>query len=761
MVTYQELYDLNLSKLSTAVTHWRQMLDKLVVLADGGDGEVNAADLERKANAAEWKGDNATVSKRFTTTTARQFDDMVTEARSIHSVLRDAHASLTKHRGDLRAAVAEWYKKEVYFDSRGKARRFSLVEKPVGMLPPADQDMVAAQADIDRILAAADETDRITARALRRHAESKYDFDEKGYKGLKDADRHQGIEDADAMLRLASKGHEMTDAELERFNRVAGYHRDNPAFAERFATKLGPEGTLEFWRSLADPGQGKTPSGDRAKILATVQDNLGMTLATASHVDSAAMREWKDGVIALGDDRIHGPNGVRSAPFGFQVLGPLMSEGKWDSAFLNKYGEKLIDFERSKAKDPVLGTPDLLWKNQYNPAQLSYPPGADSERDPVAHLLEALGHNPEASLEFFGGSSGHDGKGGLEEISNWDYLVDKDNKDSRVWPKDDDGKTTGYQFLGHALESATLGYAYDSGDPSIPPTKTAEEIEARERRTALMQRVVDEYATSDTIDKQDGIRESLAKMAAGHIDSLNYSMADFGGAGDRAGRGDLFGAEVNHLRDFGEASSMSFIRALATDKDAYETVSVAQQVYGAGAMAGQGDDEGDAMRIGLHSVMMHGMLDESRMEAIGKEFADEKGKRDLELAKQGAWRDFAASAVVGTAAGVGAALIVPTGAAAVIAVPLAFEVAGGAAETYFATQTMDWLKEKEFDNREEAVSAIQQARQDGADNAMTPLLNWADSRGMSNDEVWDLMTAGQREYQVGGGRVDTDNARGH
>ncbi|MEV4684776.1 DUF6571 family protein [Streptomyces kurssanovii] len=759
MVTYQELYELNLTKLSTAVTHWRQMLDKVVILADGGDGEVNAADLERRANAADWKGDNATVSKKFTTTTARQFDDMVTEARSIHSILRDAHASLTKHRGDLRAAVAEWSKKQVYFNSKGKAERFSLVEKPVGPLPPADQDMVTAQADIDRILAAADETDRITARALRRHAESRYDFDEKGYTGLKDADRHQGIEDADAMLRLAAKGHEMTDAELERFNRVAGYHRDNPAFAERFATKLGPEGTLEFWRSLADPGQGRTPSGDRAKILETVQDNLGMTLATASRVDSAAMREWKDGIIGLGDDRIHGPNGVRSAPFGFQVFGPLMSEGKWDAAFLNKYGEKLIDFERGKAKDPVLGTPDLLWKNQYNPAQLSYPPGADSERDPVAHLLEALGHNPEASLEFFGGSSGHDGKGGLEEISNWDYLVDKENKDSRAWPKDDDGKTTGYQFLGHALESATLGYAYDSGDPSIPSTKTAEEIQAREGRTALMERVVDHYKTSDLIDKQDGIRESLARMAAGHIDSINYSEANFGGVGDRGGRGELFGAEVNQLRDF--ESSTSFIRALVTDKDAYEIVSAAQQIYGASAMAAHGSDDATAMDVGMHSVKMHGMLDEVRMEAIGKEFADEKGKRDMELAKQGAWRDFAASAVIGTVAGVGAAVIVPAGVAAAIAVPLAFEVAGGAAETHFATQTMDWLKEHEYNNRDEAVDAIQQATVEGEQNAMAPLLNWAESRGMGQRRVWDIMDDAEVQYQTGARRTDTDNARGH
>ncbi|MFJ8644864.1 hypothetical protein ACIRNI_01840 [Streptomyces sp. NPDC093546] len=762
MVTYQELHDLNLSKLKTAVTQWEQMLKKLVALTDGGDGGVNAADLERKANAADWKGDNATVTKEFTTTTARQFDDMVIEARSIHNILRDAETNLRKHKEDLRVTVEAWLKKNIYFDNKGTA----LYAGPTRQLegapkPPTQEELDTAQAEINRIVSAANETDRITARALRQHADSKYDFDEKGFKGLQDADRKQGIEDADALVKLAAKRDGMSDSELKQFNEISKYHRDNPAFAERFSTKLGAQGTLEFWRTLADPGQGRTPAGDRAKILASVQDNLGITLANATRVDSPAMREWKDNIIALGDDRIQGPNGVRSAPFGFQVLGPLMSEGKWDSGFLNKYGEKLIDFERDKAKDPVLGSPDLLWKNQYNPAQLNYPPGTESERDPVAHLLEALGHNPEASLQFFDGTSGRGDKDGLDEISNWDYLVDQGHKEARAWPQDDDGKTTGYQFLGHALESATLGYSYDDKTPSIPPMKTPEQIETREQRTLLMDRVVDHYQTSSMIDDQDGIRNSLARMAAGHIDSLNYSTANFGGSGERSGRDDLFDAEKNLLRDFDQMSSTSFLRALATDKEAYDTVSAAQQIYSSSAMAGQGDDEGDAKRIGMHSVKMHGMLDEVRSEAIGSQFADDKEKRNLELEQQGAWRDFAASAVIGTAVGVGAAVVIPTGAAAAIAVPLAFEVAGGAAETYFETQTMEWLKENEYDNSDDSVKGIDQARQEGEHNAMVPLLNWAASRGMSSDEIWDLVVAAEKEYQVGNGRTDTDNARGY
>ncbi|MFK4224221.1 DUF6571 family protein [Streptomyces sp. NPDC019890] len=760
MVTCQELQDLNLTKLNTAVTQWKQMLDKLVTLADGGDGGINAADLERKANAADWKGDNATVTKEFTTTTARQFDDMVTEARSIHKILEEAHANLKKHKEDLKTTIDTWAKKNVYIDDKGSAMYSGPQrEVPGGPKEQTSQEEVdQAAREVGRILEAANETDRIAARALRKHAQSKYDFDETGYKGLKDADRQQGIEDADAMVKLASKGDGMTDDELKRFNEISKYHRDNPAFAERFATKLGPEGTLEFWRSLADPGRGRTPDpdGDRAKILAKVQDNLGITLANATRVDTPEMQAWKDRMIELGDDPIKAKSGIPSAPYGFQVLGPLMTEGKWDTSFLNKYGEKMLEFER-KSDDPVLGGPKELWENRFNPAQLSYPPGGTKpDSDPVANLMEALGHNPEASLQFFNGSSGK----GDDAMSNWDYLVNKDGEGAREWPTDDDGKTTGFKNLGHALESGTLGYAYDDKDPSIPPMKTDEQIAAREQRTLLMDRVVDHYQSADMIDKQDGIRDSLANMAAGHIDSLDYTMANWGGTGEASGRDDLFHAKEQHLRDFGEMGSKNFLRALAADEGSYETVSTAQQVYGASSMAAQGADHEAALDAGVKSVRMHGLLDQARAEAIGHEFADDKDRRNLELEKQGEWRKFAAEAAVGVGAGVATALIVPTGPVAVVAVPLAIETIGGAANTHVSTDTLQWLKDHEFDNFDDSVAGVDKAMYDGRRNAMTPLLNYAEAHGMSETAVGDLAERAEGQYNNGGHLSNTGASRG-
>lgn len=154
MVTCQELQDLNFGKLNTAVTQWKQMLDKLVLLADGGDGGVNAADFERKAAAADWKGDNATVTKEFTTTTARQFDDMVTEARSIHKILQEAATNLKKNQDDLKAAIDKWAKQWIHIDGKGTAMYSGPPrEVPGGPKEQPSQEVVdSAAAEIAKIL---------------------------------------------------------------------------------------------------------------------------------------------------------------------------------------------------------------------------------------------------------------------------------------------------------------------------------------------------------------------------------------------------------------------------------------------------------------------------------------------------------------------------------------------------------------------------------------------------------------------------------
>ncbi|MFF2162437.1 DUF6571 family protein [Streptomyces sp. NPDC058175] len=755
MLTAGQLANLRLGTLKTAVTDWEHMVRKLRDLATGDGGNtggpgVTAAQLKSRTEAANWNGVNATVGKSFVTKTASEFDDVVTEAESVFAILRDAHAAFTKHKTDLKTAIDDVAKSSIYIDEKGEAHSAVPSGAAAGnddkIHKPTDAELDAAQARVKRILWEAHEDDRIAARALRGFAKHGYDFSDQGVSGLKDADRKQGEADAKYWAKKIREGDvkDWSDAELRRYNDSLRDQRDNPGFTETLATDLGAKGTLQFWRDLAAPPGGAV-DGDRAKLLANVQDNLSMTLANASHGNSQAMQDWKHDVIAAGSKPFP-IQGLPMGPYGFQVASSLMRKGKFDSDFMHDYGQGLLKFERG-----FHGDPDVMWRDTTN---LNYPP-TGAANDPVAGYMEGMSHNPEAALEFFGESTSEDGK----KVSNWDYLVGHGD-DARKWPMGDDGKPTGFKYLGHALESATLGYDYDDKDPHIPPMKTEEQIAAREARTELVSRVVGNYNSAETIDKQSGIRDSLANIAAGHIDSINYSEADFGGSSGDNGRDSRFGNAEHHLQDFGSQNATNFLRALGSDEGSYNTVSAAQQAYGTSLMVAQGDDEGDVKRVAMHSIMMHGLLDQARFESIGNEYGEAKDAANRELEKQGAWRDFFTGAVVGTTVGVASEVIIPTHAAAAIAVPLAFEVVGGAAETQAGNETLDWLKANEFDNKQDALESIDKAKKTGQHNAMTPLLNYAQAHGKKDDDVWDLSVEAEDAYNRGAARSDTDDARG-
>ncbi|MGW6272416.1 hypothetical protein [Streptomyces sp. NPDC055060] len=761
MLTVPEVLNVRLGVLKTATNDWEAMVRKLRFLATG-EGETSAHTLNKRTRNAEWKGDNATVNREFVLKTASEFNDAVTAAESVHAILRDAYSALKKQKQALQNVIDEVSKSNIYINDKGQATSSvppTAISGGVKVHAPTDEELSAAEQRITEILWEAHETDRIAARALRALAKNEHDFSEKPVRSLKDADIQQGKKDAEYWTKKIAREDpsEWSDAELKRFNAVVKDQRDNSGFTVGFATELGADGTLKFWRDLSAPPGGEI-GGDRAKMLAETQDSLSMSLANATRIDTPEMDTWKKEMLAAGPKTFPAADGLATGPYGYQVMSSLMRRGKFDSDFLDRYGTKVLEFERDH-----VGGPDYAWKDA---ARLNYPPSGTAN-DPVAGFLDALGHNPEASLDFFrNGSSG--GKDGLETVSNWDYLVAQGD-DAREWPTAENGKSIDYKSLGHALESATLGYAYDDKDPKVPllggegmsEAEARKAVEAREGRLGLMSQVIENYQTADAVDEHSGIRGSLANMAAGHIDSLNYSMDNFGGAGAANGRDALFGMKDNHLSDFGLEGSANFLKAVATDQDSYSTVSSAQQVYGASLMAAQGDDRGNAVDAGVHSVKMHGLLDEVRAESIGSDFAEEKEKRNLELEKQGEWRKFATGAVVGTGVGVATELIIPTRAAAAIAVPLAFEAAGGAAETFMGNQTMDWLKENEFDNSNEAIAEIQASGSEGQRNAMLPLLNYANSGDMTAAEVRKMAERAENSYGLGGDIIDTDNSRGY
>ncbi|WP_432054521.1 hypothetical protein [Streptomyces sp. bgisy022] len=450
MLTVEELNSLRLGTLKTAVDDWRTMLDRLEKLATGGDGQVSAKDLQKKAVAADWVGVNATVSRQFVTRTAAQFSDAAAEAKSVLGILSDAHAALTQHKEDLRTAIDDLAKRNIYVEGRGRVIATAPSPGAAGKAdipPPTEKELEIAQRRITRILWEATETDRIAARALRQLAKDKYDFTDQGSTGLKDADQDQGRADAEYWRREIAKGNvqDWSEEKLARFNETLKNHRDNPAFTDNLVLDLGPDGTLQFWRDLADPKD--TPEGDRAKLLGDVQKNLSMSLATASHSTSPEMEAWKKDLIAAGG-KTYGHEGIMTKAYGFQIMSNLMIKGKFDGGFLDDYYKGLRAFEEKKGFDPA-----SLWGNPgMAGTHLDYTTkGPDGEygttsSDPMAGFLRAVSHNPDYATELFG----------REDAA--DYLLnEREYYDEDSPYHEGDGTVQSRNALGKALLAAATG----------------------------------------------------------------------------------------------------------------------------------------------------------------------------------------------------------------------------------------------------------------------------------------------------------------
>ncbi|MGW4237608.1 hypothetical protein ACWEJP_12325 [Streptomyces sp. NPDC004749] len=92
-MNYNDLMQVDLGKLGTAVSDWKTVVQDLRTLAgDARDG------MKAKSDEARWQGVNAAVTQSFVGKTAKEFADLHREAESIWSVLNDAHTELTELR---------------------------------------------------------------------------------------------------------------------------------------------------------------------------------------------------------------------------------------------------------------------------------------------------------------------------------------------------------------------------------------------------------------------------------------------------------------------------------------------------------------------------------------------------------------------------------------------------------------------------------------------------------------------------------------
>lgn len=733
MPTYEQLYHLNLANLRTAADRWRETSTKFKGLHTSFGDRV-----ERPYKDAGWRQPvlTATYAGTKTTEAKQEFHDAQIEANGIAGVLDSLHSKLKTAQADLRhCADVEAKEKGLHVSAKGEVTaRDDLSDDGMARHDPDYLELIRQQnADIDAIVA---KLERILERAAEADEEACYalnknlggdnaNFNDKVYTSLDAAD---AARDSARALELADKGKDMSDKELAELNALLKEHsKDKDSqFEEKFATGLGPKGTLAFWSEMADPypaAYGR--SEEREKLLKDLQNQLGTTLGTATHSDSKAMTEWKQEMIKLGPQRLEIDDADN--PYGFQVMSNLMRHGEYDREFLLDYGNALVGHERKMGSEVDL---DMVWTGNANTSDLNF--GAENDRgnDPMTGYLEALGHNPEASADFF------------KKTENFDYLVGgSEETKARDWPADalmgdKSGKVAGHDSLGHALESATIGRPYGSEVPPLHRTADG---------AAVMDRLVTTYGDHpELMHERPGIEDSLSKAGAAYIDDLNNGVSNFG---DRNGdaRDPLYDTKGQAHAPISRGDALDFLTVMGQNEDTHAAMSQAQQAYTLGVLDSTNNttEAESAVRTG---AQVHGVLDDSRMKQIESDYREDETKQKEELGKSTEWIKWGTGAVIGGAVGVATG-----GMGAAIAVPLAAETVGGALETFVGQQIDDTAEKFEADNDDSLNQAQDEYTRTGESRAALPITAYITAHGIEEFSTphRDLTAAAAAGYDQG------------
>ncbi|WP_019545359.1 hypothetical protein [Streptomyces sulphureus] len=207
---FQTLDNLRLGKLKRAVDAWTSMESDLKEIGDGGEG-TTAATLERTSRNADWKGENAAVTQRFTRKTAEQIRAMADHAENVRDVLRNAHTAFEAFKKQLDRQVEDAAERHIRVLPNGTV-------EPVEDLSEADTPsplvLSRVKQNIDRILAGAGSADEAARSSLAELAEDRHAFqkttssaDRNLLEEIAESAKGQVVPPKDDGLQLASWGY--------------------------------------------------------------------------------------------------------------------------------------------------------------------------------------------------------------------------------------------------------------------------------------------------------------------------------------------------------------------------------------------------------------------------------------------------------------------------------------------------------------------------------------------------------------------------
>lgn len=553
--------------------------------------------------------------------------------------LRDAHTELAGAQADLKAAIQSAADRGLTVDDTGG------VHWPPATNPADKNDPDYANSYRQKATDVADAIARAVARAAAADAAAagalaadtgadRTSFNAKPLGGQPEEEAKKAAD----LLRLGDKA---TEAQVLELNQLVKSHSGDPRFATAFYTSAGPDGFLSSYGALSEFG-GYYGSDATKKALLELQGNLGRTLATATdgakvpHLSEA----WQTGLRKAGaaqyqllPDRLQGGN-----PYGYQILSNILRTGTYDPHFLNPVVEHITQLS---AQNPG------RWEDavsKANPIGQVFFLGKDgSGINPMSGALEALGHNPTAATKYFHDQATVYNDDGTVKATGQPNTYLKQltgtgfNSILQDYQPDHGphGKAAPMEAgaLGHALEAATTGRAYDATDAPLPP-HTPE-------MAAVAAQVVDRFGNGDgpkLLRKGElfaDLAPSLGHATAAYMGDVQAALSPQ----DRTLPS--YGAPA-HL---GQESTAKLLGALGRNPEAFGAIAQAQQAYTTAHIQDvmlhrdtYGDQFGQAVNNAAHpGGEVAGILTAARTSALVGEMKDQADAYNKSIDQNAMW----------------------------------------------------------------------------------------------------------------------------
>ncbi|MFD5066302.1 DUF6571 family protein, partial [Streptomyces sp. NPDC058394] len=271
----------------------------------------------------------------------------------------------------------------------------------------------AWQTRINRAVEDAQDADDSLVRVLQANVADAHDFSGPKFTTL---DGEQVSRAADLMKKVTGAGGTARNVEaLRELEELLDDNRTDPEFSTGFYRTIGAEGTLEMYSKMSLDATGLgAPGKDRALMVANIQSDMGAMLGLATHKDVPNHLDaaWTTQLMKAGRKEMAVYGGVQQI-YGYQALGALLREGKYDTEFLTSVGRDMVAMDRKDPRAWEFHTPYGL------ESVLSQ--GQDGRGFyPLTGLMEALGNNPDAATAFFNEP--------VREDSDKDGIVTKNDK---------------------------------------------------------------------------------------------------------------------------------------------------------------------------------------------------------------------------------------------------------------------------------------------------------------------------------------------